>query len=258
VLYDPTGPEPQAEWVEIYNAGGLPITLNGYKIGDAAAPGDLEGMFLLPDGLTLQAGQVLVIANHALQFALDYGSSPDFELSDSDEAVTSLPRYTAWADRQMQLAAAGDEVLLLDAGDIRVDGVSWGDSLEFFYPAAPRVHEGCSIERMPANQDTDSAADWREQPDPIPGEALIPTLTPTPTRSPMPTPTATSTATPYRVRAGSERLACGYCVWHAAHFFCRQPSPAWRGSRGLWRRQPGGRFRRQPGANRLQRRSVPG
>jgi len=34
VLYDPAGVEPDAEWIEIYNPGSVPLSLSGYKIGD--------------------------------------------------------------------------------------------------------------------------------------------------------------------------------------------------------------------------------
>ncbi len=34
VLYDATGTEPDGEWIEIYNLGGLTIDLTHYKVGD--------------------------------------------------------------------------------------------------------------------------------------------------------------------------------------------------------------------------------
>lgn len=208
VLYNPAGAEPEGEWVELYNAGGLPVDLGGYKLGDAAAPGDHEGMYRLPDGVVLLPGHTVVIANHAVHYEFIYGFLPDFELVETDPGVPTLEKYSAWAAWTMQLAEEGDEVLLMDPGDRWVDALSWGSSLVAFYPPAPRVEDGASLERVPADQDTDSAFDWREQPVPAPGQVLIPTPTPTatptftptaaPTFTAMPdyTPTATHTATP--------------------------------------------------------------
>ena len=58
------------EWVEIYNPSPYPISLNGYKIGDAAIKGGSfgDGMYAFPVTATLPPNGVLVIAENALMF----------------------------------------------------------------------------------------------------------------------------------------------------------------------------------------------
>ncbi len=205
VLYDVLGTEPDGEWIEIYNAGASTIDLSNYKVGDEETPGQGEGMLQFPSGTSINPGQVMVIANKATAFRSVWGFNPDYEMVASDEAVPDMIPYTAWASGEVQLANSGDEVLILDGGDAIVDAMSYGDKVTFFNPPCPDVVAGHSLERSPANVDTDTAADWIDQEFPHPGAVTVPTptATPTPTNTPTPpdtpTPTATPTTTIYRV-----------------------------------------------------------
>jgi hypothetical protein len=78
--------------------------------------------------------------------------------------------YTPWSSGNINLANMGDEVLFLRPDDTLVDAVAWGNSTwpEFSQPV-PGVFEGHSIERVPANVDTETNADWIEQSTPDPG-----------------------------------------------------------------------------------------
>ena len=188
VLYDPTGTEPNAEWIEIYNATETTLSLTGFKIGDEEMQGGGEGMYQFPAGAIASPGAVIVIANRASDFS---PGTPDYELTDTDPTVPDMVKYTAWASGSVNLANAGDEVLLLDPGDNLLDGVAWGNSTwPVFNPPVPGVPAGHSIERLPADQDTDAAADWQDQPNPDPGAVNLtpptPTNTPTPTTTPIP------------------------------------------------------------------------
>ena len=78
----------------------------------------------------------------------------------------------------MNLSNSGDEVLFLDIGDTVVDALSWGDSTWAFDPAAPSVAKGHTLEWQPAYIDT--AADWKDQPIPMPGDVDLSVATPTP------------------------------------------------------------------------------
>ena len=194
VLYNPAGREPEGEWVELYNAGGYPIDLSGYKIGDQARPGCCEGMLAFPAGSNLKPGEVVIVANKAQTFEEVYHFKPDYEMESSDPSVQVLSRYTAWADRRVELTNDGDELLVLGPTDQIVDIVSWGSSNLAFDPPVPNVLEGYSLERYPPYVDTNSAKDWRKQSAPHPGEVdLIP---PTGTPDPFPLPTAARSATP--------------------------------------------------------------
>jgi len=194
VLYDATGSEPGEEWIEIYNAGPSAIDLSAWKVGDEETPGQGEGMLQFPEGATINPGQVIVVANKATAFLGAWGFNPDYEMVDSDEAVPDMIPYTDWASGEVRLANGGDHVLILDGDDAIVDAMSYGDKTTFFDPPCPDVDEGHSLERSPADVDTDTAADWIDQESPNPGAVTVPT--PTATASPTSTPTPTDTPTP--------------------------------------------------------------
>jgi hypothetical protein len=208
VLYDALGTEPDQEWIELYNAGASSIDLSVYKLGDEEEKGKGEGMLQFPAGASISPGQVIVVANKATAFRGVWGFKPDYEMVASDEAVPDMIPYTAWASGRVELSNSGDEVLILDGNDAIVDAMSYGDKVTFFNPACPDVAAGHSLERYPANVDTDTAADWIDQQSPNPGSVTIPTptktatptttliITPTPTDTPTPTPTLAETTTP--------------------------------------------------------------
>jgi hypothetical protein len=204
-LYDPTSAEPDGEWIELYNAGGSSLDLSGCKVGDEETAGLGEGMYQFPADTWLASGQVIVVANRATAFEAAYGFAPDYELVESDPDVPNLSKYSAWATGSLYLSNTGDEVLVLDVNDQVVDAVSWGSSTWAFSPSVPLVGAGHTIERQPAFQDTDSAADWVDQPVPQPGlvhppsATPMPTLTATVTITPAETSTPTHTATPTEI-----------------------------------------------------------
>ncbi len=170
VVYDTTcSTDANCEWFEIFNAGTSSADLTGVKVGDEEVKGSTEGMLQFPDGTVLAAGQVLVIANKAVDYQALYGRLPDFEIYGEDATVPNLSRYAAWASGSVQLNNDGDEILLLDSADQLLDTLSWGNSTVYFNPAAPDVAAGHSLERRPVNQDTDSAGDWIDQAAPSPG-----------------------------------------------------------------------------------------
>lgn len=173
VLYDPTGSEPEAEWIEVYNAGGAEAGLSGYKLGDEETAGGGEGMYRFPISATLAAGQVIVIASSAEAYSSTYHVYPTYELFDSTAEVPDLVKYTTWSGGSVNLSNTGDDVVLLDGNDNVVEALSWGESTWAFDPAAPDVSEGHSLERRPANEDNDTAADWSDQPLPEPGSVKL-------------------------------------------------------------------------------------
>lgn len=189
VHYTPLGPEPEGEWLEVFNVGDFPLDLSSYKIGDEESLGEGEGMYRFPAGLVLAPKGVLVIAYRAVTFRGNYGFDPHYELTETDVEVPNLEKYAAWANGSLGLDNGGDEILVLDGADQPVEAVSWGNSSYAFDPPVHPVADGHSLERYPAYQDTDTAGDWREQPHPAPGQVDLtpPTPTPTPTRTPTPT-----------------------------------------------------------------------
>jgi hypothetical protein len=169
VLYDPDGLEPDGEWIELYNPGGLPVDLSEYKLGDEETLGEQEGMYRFPPGAMAAPGQVLLVAYRAVTFESVYAFPPDFEFQESDPLVPNMVRYTAWAGGSVQLENTGDEVLVFDGQGARVDAVSWGGSTEGLDPSLNPVSSGHSLERAPAYRDNDTAGDWIDQAAPDPG-----------------------------------------------------------------------------------------
>jgi hypothetical protein len=204
VYYKPTNGDTSAEWIELFNAGDVTINLACIKVGDEEQIGGGEGMLIFPEGAVLAAGEVVVIANRATTFHENYGFLPDFEMSSSHPDVPVMAKYTQWSTGNVVLSDVGDDVLILDGEDNIVDAVSWGSSKFAFDPSVANVNAGYSIERYPADCDTNSATDWRGQPNPHPGyvDLIWPTPTSTSTSTSTPTsissstPTSTSTSTP--------------------------------------------------------------
>jgi hypothetical protein len=195
VMYDPIGREPDGEWIELYNSGRISVDLSDKKIGDAWFKGDREGMMRFPKGTIIESKQVLVIANRGDIFLDNYGRLPDLEMVNTLPDLDVMIMYLPWANRMINLANSGDEVLILNEVDERIDEVSWGTSHLAFSPPAIKAPEGCSIERYPYYVDTDSAKDWRVQCNPSPGDLDYTPPTPVPVIVPTPSFTITPTST---------------------------------------------------------------
>ena len=175
VLYDSLGPEPDGEWIEIYSVATGTVTLSNYKVGDEEERGGSEGMLQFPEAASINPGQVIVVANKATAFLDAWGFPPDYEMVDSDEVVPDMIPYTEWASGRVELSNTGDEVLILDGSDAIVNAMSYGNKTTFLDPSAPDVPAGHSLERVPANVNTDTAKDWMDQASPDPGRVTIPT-----------------------------------------------------------------------------------
>lgn len=196
VMFNPSGDEPEQEWIEIYNYGRTELNLNDFKIGDAETLGDYEGMYLFPIGAKISSGEVMIIANQSVAFEAQYSFKPDFEVNNTDLSVPDLVKDLESARGSLSLSNSGDEVILIYLMDSYTDMVSWGNSNYAFSPSVPTVPGGHVIERYPPHVDTNTARDWRDQDTPSPGFV---DLSPPPTHTPIPatfTSTSTNTRTP--------------------------------------------------------------
>jgi Lamin Tail Domain len=169
VMIESDGMRSDYEWLELANVGGQILDLTGYQVGDEETYGQMEGLFYFPDGTSLGPGEVIVIAKNSAIFSTTYGTAPDFEIIDSDPSVPNLIPNYSWGQGEFNLDLYGDEVLILGPTLEWVDLVTWGDSTFAFDPLLQGPPVGNSLERCPATQDTDSAADWHNQPVPEPG-----------------------------------------------------------------------------------------
>ncbi len=208
ILPDPAGSEPGGEWIELYNPSRFTIPLAGVKIGDAAAPGDPEGMMAFPEQTSLAPGSVVVIANQGAAFQAAFGFLPDYELQSSHPAVPDMSKHTLWSTGSIRLRNDGDEVVVLGGADHVVDIVAYGNSdYAGFQPPADNPSEGHSLERCPPHVDHNNRSDWQELEEPSPGtvncRTPTPTLHSTGTSSPTPSPSLTpsQTGAPTRTEA---------------------------------------------------------
>ena len=172
VYYNTPGDDSVNEWIEIANIGAESIDISDYSIGDAETTGDYEGMKRFPPDSVLEAGQVIVVAQTAVSFQQQFGFKPDYEITDTDPAVPDMRGYPLWASGDLALANDGDELLLIHKLTI-LDTINYGDSDKFFAPAINGVLRGQSIERVPANCDTNTAAGWLPREFPTPGEITL-------------------------------------------------------------------------------------
>ena len=154
LYYDPPGEESEREWFEIANVGTAVLDLSDFKLGDEEQSGGGEGMRRFPEGTQLAPEQALVVAQTAVGFRALFGTNPDFELTDSDPDIPDMRNYLLWATGDIALANDGDEVVLLNEGNLIIDSVNYGDRDTFFVPAVTAVFQAQSIERNPANCDT--------------------------------------------------------------------------------------------------------
>lgn len=133
VLYAPSGPDPNGEWVEIYNAGGTAVDLSGYVLSDG------EGTLILPS-FTLNPNSYAVYAKDAATFTANYGFAPNFSGS------------------SIALGNDGDELALYNASSTLVDSVAWEGGVFPGIVPHPGVSEGHSIARSPDGKDTDDCS----------------------------------------------------------------------------------------------------
>ena len=202
VYYYPPGEDMHNEYIELLNAGGTPVSLDGAVITDEGHDGMPEGVFRFPGA---RGGHTILLgANETLLIAVDAiwgGIEPDLSTADweflhpgDDHDNPDVPNIvlTSGADADPAFANSGDGVLIATGEDsiasidcrTVVDGVNWGDApdpvpISWIDCADPDFAELCpqgnSIGRCPGGVDhnVSSAQDWVMS-FPTPGEPNIP------------------------------------------------------------------------------------
>ena len=161
VVYNPYGDDSQNEWIELKNNRPTPLDVSDFKVGDEERYGGQEGMARFPANTIIEGNRVIVIAQTAAGFQAQTGILPDFELQESIATVPNMRTARLIASGDIGLANGGDEVIVMDGKNKIIDAISYGDSDFAFTPSIQPVPENSAIARVPANCDTDSAADWR-------------------------------------------------------------------------------------------------
>ncbi len=155
VFYDTPGADATEEWVEIYNPTDTTQDLSGWILTD------LSQDFIFPTPTQIEPGSFLTIAKNTTGFQNLYGFGPDLD---------SL---------NFSLNNSGDQVILKNSFNEVVDAVVyetgvWCPEPDFCVEPHPGVPTGYSIERVPANEDSDDCAmDFIDQKYPSPGTTPV-------------------------------------------------------------------------------------
>jgi hypothetical protein len=154
VLYNAalSGDQAGSEWLELYNAGAEPVELADWTISDNGAGDRLPPLTLPPAGFVVLAGsEAFRSANPVFDGSL---------LVLDDGKIGN------------GLADKGDRLTLRDSDGRLADALSYGEDSTVLSPPVSGVAAGHSLERSPAGHDTDSAADFVDNPRPSPGTGL--------------------------------------------------------------------------------------
>ena len=156
LLPDPEGEDDGSEWIEIYNAGALPQSLDGWSI-EIAKSDWADFAFPVPSGVVIAAGAFLVIG----------GADAGADLLADDLSLGNA-------------ASAPDGVRIVDCGKVVQDTVLYADPIdELDEPllddggdtsVAALPHESLSVGRAVDGSDTDdNGVDFLEDLPPTPG-----------------------------------------------------------------------------------------
>ena len=152
-------PEPNSEFMRIFNVTPGPIALDFYKIGDEENYDSTEGMVQFPGMSTIGAGVLQTVGNTADDVNTTYGFLPDYELvSPGNAAVPDMNPYTNWATGSISLSNSGDHTLVLDGSDTVLDVLVWGSQSYTGVGAISAPAEDYEVVRSPFNQDTNDCS----------------------------------------------------------------------------------------------------
>lgn len=163
------------QWVEFYNPTTNDIDMSGYVIWDEN-PGD-SPVYTIPDGTVITPGGFLLLAGNTNAF---FEMHPG--LATNDIPILELPQIELDGGRTKTpewLYAAGDAVILKDAGGAVVDAMSYGIATRTMSPSVPTTGDtSYSLQRSPASTDTGKASDWTAGPQQPMHATLPPGLAP--------------------------------------------------------------------------------
>ncbi|MFW9924558.1 MAG: phospholipase D-like domain-containing protein, partial [Candidatus Thorarchaeota archaeon] len=147
--------EPGGEFFELYNGFSFAVAVGGWTISDG------EDDFVIPDDTTFPANDLLIFVRDPTTFATEM----------SNLGITGVtPDFTYGG---IQLGNTGDELILSDINDVR-DVAVWGSgSYSGITAWTGDIDDTQSLQRDPANHDTDDCSVDFKADTPNPGEAYI-------------------------------------------------------------------------------------
>ncbi|KKU92467.1 MAG: hypothetical protein UY21_C0001G0090 [Microgenomates group bacterium GW2011_GWA1_48_10] len=135
------------EWVELYNSGGSPVDVTGWKVADADSDDTFPSVSPIPAGgfaVVVPSTSTLVIPASAIKIQLSNGT------------VGS------------GLNASGDKLVLSDSSNNEIDKMSYASNHDAFTGLGVNG-SGQSMARSPNGVDTDTVGDWVSNATPTPG-----------------------------------------------------------------------------------------
>lgn len=169
VAYDVVNEDTQ-EWVELVNLSDEVVSLDELRLGDEETLGGTEAIMAFPAGAVIGPWSFVVVATNAAGFLEKTGKRPDFELKATDDTVAKMSLDRTLGGARFELANGTDEVLLLDATGLLIDGVSWGRTTPLVGVVDTAVTpQGSSLTRVLA---VDGPNGWRTTA-PTPGVVTI-------------------------------------------------------------------------------------
>ncbi len=147
------GSSPSNQWVELYNGTNRSVDISGWTISNASS----TAFRRVSAGTSIAPNSFLILtpANSTKGF---WTALP-----------SSIPVIVTNASIGTGLSSAGDAVVLLTASGQAVDSVSWGTNATVISPPLTSVATGHSLARKSLTNETRSASDWIELPNPSPG-----------------------------------------------------------------------------------------
>ncbi|MBX3010617.1 MAG: lamin tail domain-containing protein [Caldilineaceae bacterium] len=114
------------EFIVLQNTSTTSLDLSGWLIGDAEFPGKSEGIYALPTGRILGAGELLVLARDGSAFRNRWGQPAHAEFTATDPDTADLARRRDLAHGELALNDSGDEIVLLNPAGEVADAVAFG------------------------------------------------------------------------------------------------------------------------------------
>jgi len=142
------------EFIVLLNTSNSALDLTGWAVGDAAIPGNGEGMYALPEDYWLQPGALFVIARDGLSFRATWGQAAAAQFEEHDPTVITLVRRRDLATGSLALSDSGDEVVLLNPTGALADAVAFanGDYATLALIGELRPGTGDSLQRVPGTR----------------------------------------------------------------------------------------------------------
>ncbi len=144
---------PNAEWIEIYNAGEMAINIKNWYFKNKST-----GVETINQNYILDPGQFSVVCANASTIS-------NWPLIPSNAHKIALDGSKLFNG----LVNDGDNLQLFDSEGNPVDSLSWGSDISILNPSIVSAPQGGSSSRDPNGVDTDSYSDFTNSISPTPG-----------------------------------------------------------------------------------------